>query len=55
MKTTYEETLDFLFNSLPAYHRIGAAAYKADLSNTEASHEVSNTVALEDAHEVIFT
>ncbi|MBR4177127.1 MAG: bifunctional folylpolyglutamate synthase/dihydrofolate synthase [Bacteroidales bacterium] len=36
MKTTYEETLDFLFNSLPAYHRIGAAAYKADLSNTEA-------------------
>lgn len=33
---TYQETLDFLYNSLPAYHRIGAAAYKADLKNTEA-------------------
>ncbi len=34
--SAYQETLDFLFNSLPAYHRIGAAAYKADLGNTEA-------------------
>ena len=33
---SYEETLDYLFNALPAYHRIGAAAYKADLVNTEA-------------------
>lgn len=33
---SYEETLDYLFNALPAYHRIGAAAYKADLANTEA-------------------
>lgn len=33
---SYEETLNYLFNALPAYHRIGAAAYKADLANTEA-------------------
>jgi len=33
---SYEETLNYLFNALPAYHRIGAAAYKADLTNTEA-------------------
>ncbi len=32
----YKETLDYLFHSLPAYHRIGAAAYKADLDNTHA-------------------
>lgn len=30
----YSETLEFLFNSLPAYHRIGEAAYKSDLSTT---------------------
>ena len=33
---TYKETLDFLFSLLPAYHRIGKAAYKNDLSNTIA-------------------
>lgn len=33
---TYEETIEFMYNSLPMYHRIGQAAYKADLSNTEA-------------------
>ena len=33
---TYKRTLDFLFSQLPMYHRIGAAAYKADLSNTFA-------------------
>ena len=33
---TYTETLDFLFNQLPAYHRVGAAAYKANLDNTQA-------------------
>ena len=33
MKTTYEETLDFLFNSLPAYHRI------YDLQATEQKDE----------------
>lgn len=31
---TYQETLDYLFNSLPMYHRIGKAAYKADINNT---------------------
>jgi dihydrofolate synthase / folylpolyglutamate synthase len=30
---TYKETLDFLYSQLPAYTRIGAAAYKADLDN----------------------
>lgn len=32
----YQETIDFLFNSLPMYHRIGKAAYKADIKNTVA-------------------
>lgn len=32
----YSETLKYLFNSLPMYQRIGAAAYKADLENTLA-------------------
>lgn len=31
---TYEETLDYLFTRLPMFSRIGAAAYKADLTNT---------------------
>lgn len=31
---TYSETLDYLFSSLPMYHRIGQAAYKADIANT---------------------
>jgi len=33
---TYKETLDFLFSQLPAYHRIGKAAYKNNLDNTNA-------------------
>jgi len=33
---TYPETLEFLYNQLPAYHRIGKAAYKNDLNNTIA-------------------
>ncbi len=32
----YEETLDYLYKALPMFQRIGAAAYKADLSNTIA-------------------
>ena len=32
----YSETLDFLFNSLPMYQRVGKAAYKADMDNTLA-------------------
>jgi dihydrofolate synthase / folylpolyglutamate synthase len=31
---TYEQTLEFLFSQLPAYHRIGKAAYKNDLNNS---------------------
>lgn len=30
---TYEQTLDYLFTRLPMYSRIGAAAYKEDLTN----------------------
>ncbi|MBK7628465.1 MAG: bifunctional folylpolyglutamate synthase/dihydrofolate synthase [Bacteroidales bacterium] len=33
---TYQETLEFLYSQLPAYHRIGKAAYKNDLDNTIA-------------------
>lgn len=31
---TYEETIDYLFSALPMYQRIGAAAYKTDITNT---------------------
>jgi dihydrofolate synthase/folylpolyglutamate synthase len=31
---TYAQSLDFLFSQLPAYHRIGKAAYRNDLNNT---------------------
>ncbi|NJB83269.1 bifunctional folylpolyglutamate synthase/dihydrofolate synthase [Wenyingzhuangia aestuarii] len=30
----YQETLDWLFNQLPMYQKVGAKAYKKDLSNT---------------------
>ncbi|MFN3996570.1 bifunctional folylpolyglutamate synthase/dihydrofolate synthase [Algoriphagus sp.] len=30
----YQETLDYLFNSLPMFQRVGASAYKSDLDNT---------------------
>ncbi|PZR28601.1 MAG: dihydrofolate synthase [Citrobacter freundii] len=33
---TYAQTLDYLFTRLPMYSRIGAAAYKEDLTNTIA-------------------
>jgi dihydrofolate synthase/folylpolyglutamate synthase len=33
---TYKQTLAYLFEQLPMFHRIGAAAYKADLGNTIA-------------------
>lgn len=32
----YQETLDYLYSCLPMFTRIGAAAFKADLHNTEA-------------------
>lgn len=31
---TYAEAIDYLYHSLPMYSRIGAAAYKKDLTNT---------------------
>lgn len=31
---TYQHTLDYIFDKLPMFSRIGAAAYKADLTNT---------------------
>lgn len=31
---TYQEALDFLFEQLPMYQRVGQVAYKKDLSNT---------------------
>jgi len=30
----YEQTLEYLFTQLPMFSRVGAAAYKADLTNT---------------------
>jgi dihydrofolate synthase/folylpolyglutamate synthase len=36
----YYETVDYLFSQLPMFQRIGAAAYKADLSNTIALCEI---------------
>ncbi len=36
---TYKQTLEFLFSQLPAYHRIGKAAYKNNLDNTLALDE----------------
>jgi dihydrofolate synthase/folylpolyglutamate synthase len=35
----YQETIDFLYSQLPAYHRIGKAAYKGDLDTTLALDE----------------
>lgn len=32
----YSQTIEFLYSQLPAYHRIGKAAYKNDLNNTIA-------------------
>jgi dihydrofolate synthase/folylpolyglutamate synthase len=37
----YQQTLEYLFNQLPMFQRIGAAAYKADLDTTLALSELS--------------
>ena len=34
MEMTYQQTLDYLYANLPMYQRVGAVAYKEDLSNT---------------------
>src|ERR1700750_331859 len=31
---TYQQTIDYLFSKLPMFSRIGAAAFKKDLTNT---------------------
>ncbi len=36
----YQDTLDWLFQQLPMYQRIGQAAYKADLDNTWALMQI---------------
>lgn len=36
MNLSYQDTLDFLYAQLPMYHRVGAAAFKKDLTNTLA-------------------
>src|SRR5688572_30305480 len=33
---TYTQTLNYMYSQLPMFHRIGAAAYKANLDNTIA-------------------
>ena len=38
----YEEILQRMFSSLPMYQRVGAAAYKADLSNTWSLAELTD-------------
>jgi dihydrofolate synthase/folylpolyglutamate synthase len=40
---TYSQTLEFLFSQLPAYHRIGKAAYRNDLKNTNLLDNYLNT------------
>jgi dihydrofolate synthase/folylpolyglutamate synthase len=37
---TYKQTLDYLLSKLPMFHRIGAAAYKANLDNSHALDEL---------------
>jgi dihydrofolate synthase/folylpolyglutamate synthase len=39
---TYRQTLDYLYTQLPMFHRVGAAAYKADLNNTVAISNLLN-------------
>jgi len=40
---SYKKTIDYLFSQLPMYQRVGASAYKTDLSNTiELMREIGN-------------
>ena len=39
--TAYEQTLAYMFDCLPMFHRVGAAAYKANLDNTIALNTLS--------------
>lgn len=38
----YRQTLDYLYSQLPMFHRVGSAAYKADLDNTLAICKLLN-------------
>lgn len=38
----YKETLQYMYDALPMFHRIGSAAYKADLNNTIAICDLLN-------------
>jgi len=38
----YDETLHYLYNALPVFHKIGGAAYKEGLDNTLALDERFN-------------
>ncbi|MDP4289687.1 MAG: folylpolyglutamate synthase/dihydrofolate synthase family protein [Bacteroidota bacterium] len=38
----YQQTLDYMLAQLPMFHRIGAAAYKADLGNTLKLCEITD-------------
>ena len=38
--TAYEQTLAYMFDCLPMFHRVGAAAYKANLDNTIALNKL---------------
>lgn len=38
----YEEVIQYLYSQLPMFHRIGAAAYKANLDNTHALMDALN-------------
>ncbi|HQV01142.1 MAG TPA: Mur ligase family protein, partial [Bacteroidia bacterium] len=40
--SAYKTTIDYLFKQLPMFHRIGAAAYKANLNNTHALMQLLN-------------
>ncbi len=37
--STYKETIDYLYNSTPMFHKVGSAAYKEGLENTLALDE----------------
>jgi dihydrofolate synthase/folylpolyglutamate synthase len=43
MFTTYQQAIDYLYENLPIFQRVGAAAYKRDLTNTlQLCEEVGN-------------
>lgn len=37
---TYQQTLDYLYSQLPMFHRVGASAFKKDLTNTRLLCEI---------------